>query len=366
MPIPLFVFTLILLFGLLSYYLIFSCLSLPQELPKQKVAISGVSIIICAKNELENLRKNIPVWLKQQQIEFELVIVNHQSTDGSKAYLDDLKKQEKRLKVVHIERAQKSALKGKRFPLSVGVENAQYDYLVLSDADCYPNSPNHLFHVTKPLARGKDIVLGYSPYESRPGFVNHLVQYETTITALLYLSFARIGLPYMGVGRNLAYKKFLLSKEIFDESNTAHSGDDDLIIGKIANNINTAISTHPETFVYSHPPESFSQWIKQKQRHYSTARQYDYFKILLIGGFGGLNFLFYISLLMMLFTKINLLIVLGLYLSKLFLFIMFNYKNLKVLKMLDLIPRVIYQDTFWVIFLVYNHLKSLKANNGWS
>ena len=365
MPISLFVFTLILLFGLLSYYLIFSCLTLPQELPKQKVFISGVSIIICAKNELENLRQNIPAWLNQQQVEFELIIVNHQSTDGSKAYLDELKKQEDRLSVVHIESDQTSVLKGKRFPLSVGVENAQYDYLVLSDADCYPNSLNHLFQITKPLARGKDIVLGYSPYESRPGFVNRLVHYETTITALLYLSFARIGLPYMGVGRNLAYKKSLLSKDVFDESNSALGGDDDLIIGKIANKKNTAISVHPETLVYSYPPENFSQWIKQKQRHYSTARHYDYFKILLIGGFAGFNFLFYISLLILL-TKINPLIVLGLYLSKLFLFIMFNYRNLKVLKMLELIPRVIYLDIVWIIFLVYNHLKALKANNGWS
>ncbi len=366
MPLTLIVLTLILLFGLLSYYLILSCLNLPHNLPKQKDKVVGVSLIICAKNEIENLQNHLPIWLKQRGIEFEFIVVNDGSSDGSKEFLEDLKEKTDKLKVLHLENNSKRSLKGKRHALLKGVEHASYDYIVLSDADCYPTSENHLLSMSMYFAEGIDIVLGYSPYEKKPGILNKMIQFETTLTAIQYLSFARVGFPYMGVGRNLAYRKKVLFEEVFMASNVSLGGDDDLMIAELANKTNTAISINPESHVFSIPPISFSEWMKQKHRHYSTGKYYKGLKMMAVGGLGTLTFLFYIMMFILLLVDINPLIVLGLYLSKLIMFVMFNYRNFKVLKNIEILYQVVFLDVFWILFLVFNHLKALKGNNGWS
>ena len=72
-------------------------------------------------------------------------------------------------------------------------------------------------------AEGIEVVLGYGAYHKRPGMLNKLIRFETFHTALQYLSFALAGMPYMGVGRNLSYKKklFLQSKGFSSINHTA-------------------------------------------------------------------------------------------------------------------------------------------------
>ena len=54
---------------------------------------------------------------------------------------------------------------------------------------------------------GIEVVLGYGAYKKYPGFLNKLIRFETFHTALQYFSYALAGKPYMGVGRNLSYRK---------------------------------------------------------------------------------------------------------------------------------------------------------------
>jgi hypothetical protein len=81
-----------------------------------------------------------------------------------------------------------------------------------------------------------EIVIGYGAYNKRPGLLNKIIRFETFHSALQYLSFALAGTPYMGVGRNLSYKKdvFLRNKG-FSSINHIPGGDDDLFINKVAN-----------------------------------------------------------------------------------------------------------------------------------
>src|SRR5699024_7249847 len=101
-------------------------------------------------------------------------------------------------------------------------------------------------------------------------------------------------IPYMGVGRNLAYKKelFFRHKGFLTHINIP-SGDDDLFINAAANRKNTRVVVDKEAITYSKPKQSWGAWYRQKTRHVSTGRHYKFKHRLLLGAFSLSLFLFY-------------------------------------------------------------------------
>jgi len=269
----LYILSLLSFIGLLSYYIIFSRIKKASFDYEKSFFDEPISIIICAKNELENIKTFFPYWINQKYRNFELIIVNDESTDGSYEYLTKLEKKQKNLKVVNVDRRLEKnidllELKGKRYALRKGVLNAINDFVLFTDADCKPLSDQWATEMVKAFSNpGIEIVLGYSPYYKEKGVLNYLIRFETFITALHYFGFANIGLPYMGVGRNIAYKKSLLIEDVFVKSNYSISGDDDLIVQQLANKNNTAYTLINESITYSVAKKTFKSWIKQKQRH---------------------------------------------------------------------------------------------------
>ena len=128
----------------------------------------------------------------------------------------------------------------------------------------------------------------------KAGLLNKIVRWETFHTALQYLSYALAGKPYMGVGRNLSYKKEIFFRHKgFSAHNHIPGGDDDLFINRAANKHNTRININPESFTLSMPPTSWEQWHKQKQRHYTTSKYYRSIHKFLLALYAGTHFLFY-------------------------------------------------------------------------
>lgn len=233
-----------------------------------------VSVIICARNEALNLRKHLPFILNQKYPDFEVIVVNDGSTDASAEVLKYFADEFSRLRIITVDASEKKG-KGKKYPLSVGIKNAKHEYLLMTDADCRPRSQNWIQLMANGFSDGKEIVLGYGKYEKRAGFVNQLVQWDTFFVALQYFSFALAGKPYMGVGRNLAYKKSLFEKVNGFESH-AHiaSGDDDLFVMEAANKNNVAVVLHHDSHTISRSKENFKDWYNQKSRHLTTGTSY--------------------------------------------------------------------------------------------
>jgi cellulose synthase/poly-beta-1,6-N-acetylglucosamine synthase-like glycosyltransferase len=242
-----------------------------------------VSVIIAARNESDNLYENLPLILEQDYSEFEVIVVNHQSSDDSAYLLNAYARQYPHLKIIEV--AQSKHLKpGKKLPITIGIKGAKNDVLVLTDADCKPNSKNWLKHVTQELLSGKDLVIGYSPYARKKGFLNKLIRFDTAWIGMNYMSMALARIPYMSVGRNLAYTKQLFeSVKGFKSHYAIPSGDDDLFIQDAAKKNNYSICIDKESFMISEPHESFSGWLRQKTRHFSTSSHYKVFKKLLLG-----------------------------------------------------------------------------------
>jgi cellulose synthase/poly-beta-1,6-N-acetylglucosamine synthase-like glycosyltransferase len=251
-----------------------------------------VSIIIAAKNEYLNLKENLPFLLNQDYPEFEVVVVDDHSQDDTWDLLCAFKINNPNIKIIRLN-SSKVTSKGKKFPLSIGIKEAKYQHLLLTDADCRPTGP---FWIKKMLEKYHDkteIVLGYGKYYRRKSLLNYIIRFDTVRIAIQYFSAALSGFPYMGVGRNLSYKRELfINSSGFTNHFDLNSGDDDLFISEHAGKNNTAVCIEPEAFMWSEPKHSFKAWFYQKRRHLTTGSRYR-FKHKIFLGLYQLNILLF-------------------------------------------------------------------------
>jgi glycosyltransferase involved in cell wall biosynthesis len=277
------------------YYLFFfGRIAFYKIKPKSKSQQHPVSVIICARDEDENLARNLPgVLVQSYPSTYEVVAVNDNSNDDSKYILQELKKTFKSLNVVELTQEAK-LISGKKYPLSIGIREAKHEILLLTDADCVPASEHWIEKMQNGYGENTEIVLGYGAYHKRRGLLNKLIRFETFHTALQYLSYALAGIPYMGVGRNLSYKKSLfIRNKGFSSINHIPGGDDDLFINKTATGKNTAVIIDPDAITRSIPKRTWRSWLRQKSRHYSTAKFYKPKHKFLLGLYFATQFIFY-------------------------------------------------------------------------
>ena len=243
---------------------------------KPALPAEPVSIIVCARNEASNLRKNLPLILEQDYPEFEVIVVNDRSEDETEEILKELATNYNNLRVSGV-RNDPMFTHGKKLALTLGIKASCYDWLLLTDADCQPAGKNWLYRMQQNFAPDIDIVLGYGGYKKGKGIINLLVRFETLFTAMQYLGMAAAGKTYMGVGRNLAYRKTLFfNNRGFASHSNLYSGDDDLFVNETANSTNTAVEMHPESFTWSDAETTFKSWFFQKKRHLTTGPRYSF------------------------------------------------------------------------------------------
>ena len=269
-----------------------------------------VSIIICAHNEAENLEKNLPRILNQNYRSYEVIVVNDNSTDETHSIVFKYMKNYPTLRIVNSKPKQFGEV-GKKFPLREGIESSKYQTLLLTDADCCPASTEWLSLMQNRLTDKVEIALGYSPYyETQSKILNRFIRFEAIYTAIQYLSFALVGESYMGVGRNLAYRKNLFFQvDGFDKHKHIASGDDDLFINEVANRENVGIVLDKKAFVYSDPKTTWKSYFRQKTRHLSTAGSYQLRHKVLLGLLSLSHFLHYAGGLILIILKFSIIFV---------------------------------------------------------
>jgi glycosyltransferase involved in cell wall biosynthesis len=263
-----------------------------QLITPKKVSIS---VIVCAKNEEENVRNFIPLLLEQDYPDFEIVLIDDASSDNTLEIFEAYEKQYSNVRLVKIQNNE-AFWGNKKYALTLGIKAAKKEYLLLTDADCFPTSKDWITAMSSQFTMQKTIVLGYGKYDKIPNsFLNKIIRFETLFTAIQYFSWAKIGHPYMGVGRNLAYKK----EEFFNVNGfishiRVRSGDDDLFINEVAKSKNTTISYDPNSWTLSKPKTTYKEWFIQKRRHVTTANYYKTFDKIQLGVFYCSQFLFLI------------------------------------------------------------------------
>lgn len=278
----------------LYYLVVFARLNLIRPFSGVSEFLPPASVIICAKNEAQNLAQNLKVVLIQQYKQYEVIVVNDQSEDNTVDVLVEYYKRNPNLKIVNITKDDQKNLAGKKYALLKGLEVATFDTIVVTDADCRPATTHWLAKMVGAYLDETKIVLGHSPYEKRSGFLNLLIRYENFITAIQYFGFEKLGLPYMGTGRNLSYKKDLFqSFDGFEKTKNMITGDDDLFINAVATGKNTEVCIDKDAFTYTKPETTFIAWLNQKRRHLRSGFRYKFHHIALLFLFALSNFSFY-------------------------------------------------------------------------
>lgn len=268
-----------------------------------------VSVIICARNQAENLSRFLPIILTQDYRDgmgrpmYEVIVVNDLSDDGTAQVLGDLISQYSHLRVVMIGPDMDRNLKGKKFALHQGQKAARHGWLLLTDADCRPSGSNWLALMTAPFAAAKEIVAGYGGYEIANGLLNAFTRWETLHTFVQYTSASLAGLPYMAVGRNMACTRAVLRQaEQGKNWNTIPSGDDDLLVRNTGTRANTALVVAPGAFTFTTAHTAWKDWVNQKQRHLSTGKYYKTGIKVLLGIYALSHALLWLSFFWLFFT----------------------------------------------------------------
>lgn len=296
-----------------------------------------VSVIICARNEEDNLVNFLPRVFDQDYPDFEVVVVNDCSYDNTGDILKEFANKYPHLKIVTIKEDEHYS-HGKKVALMMGIKGASYEHLLLTDADCKPTSRDWIKNMMEHFVPETEIVLGYGAYEKHPGFLNKLIRFDTFTIALQYLSLALARKTYMGTGRNLAYKKSLFFKmKGFASHYHIESGDDDLFINEAATKRNCKIEVAVESHTLSKVKNSFSAWMRQKRRHITTFKHYNFgskFRLTLLSGSQYLFFISFIIVLVLQFQPLMILLLFGL---RIIIQLLIFSKSMKLLAEKDLV-----------------------------
>lgn len=266
-----------------------------------------ISVLVCGRNEEENFKRFLPKLLEQEYPEYEVITINDQSTDNTKDLLEALQSQYPHLRIVDV-KANERFWQGKKYGLTLGIKAAAHEHLLFTDADCEPASNQWIAQMAAGFAKpDQQIVLGFGAYQRMRGLLNMIIRYETLQTAIQYFSMAAWKLPYMGVGRNLAYTKTLFFQQ---KGFAAHMhvpmGDDDLFVNAAATSTNTSSVCLKEAFTYSIPETKFKAWFHQKRRHLAASGKYNLRSKLLLGLYGGTTVLYYLSIVGAIFLPVPL------------------------------------------------------------
>lgn len=338
---------------ILFWMLIYSRLAFYKvKKPNLELPQRPVSVIICAKNEAHNLPIILPPILEQNYSTFEVLVVNDHSSDATAAILKDLQKKYNHLKVLHLT-DENRAVKGKKYALSKGIETAKYDLLLLTDADCIPSSSNWINMMQSQIIDKKSIVIAYAPLNQKKSFVNLLAQIDTTNTAFQYFGIGLFGFPYMGVGRNLMYKKSIFHKNNgFENHEHIASGDDDLFITEVATRQNTNFILHPDTFMYSDAKQDLKSFFRQKSRHVSTSPHYRPIHIIILGLQSLSLFFYHIYPIYLIIAGFGVELVGIFYIARMLLIWMVGYFALKKLKVWELWWAFPLLDVLYLLYLI--------------
>ena len=282
---------------LLYYFVLYGRFVFRKE--KKTVPVEDlppVSVVMAVRDESHLLIKSLPVLLSQDYPNYEVVVVNDNSIDETAQLVTDFKTTYPNLHYVDLT-SSISNIRGRKFPLALGIKAAKNEIVVLTDASSIPASPYWLQHIAGRFTRKTRVVYGGVSVFRKPGFLNALMRYDAVRSLVLAFSYTLSGMPVMANGRNLAYTRslFLKNKETFVSQPRMPYGDDDIFMNKVASSLDCDVEPDPDAMV-SQNGLTPKRWFNQKKASFVTRSYYSFRSRFLLKMYNFLSLLFYAAL----------------------------------------------------------------------
>lgn len=245
-----------------------------QKEKKQSDDFPPLSVIIVTKDSGKALKENLPLILEQDYPQFEVIVINDKSAGEDENILKLLGNNYHHLYYSFIPETARY-ISRKKLGIAMGIKASRYEWIVVTEPQCKPMSNQWLKSLAAHFSPETDIVLGYSNYiQNKEKFARH-IRLDSMFQAMRYLGRAASGHPYMGIGRNLAYRKSLyLSHKGFTTQLNLQRGDDDLFINAVTHAQNTKVALSPESFIRIPVPSYKRVWFEDKVNALVTGHYY--------------------------------------------------------------------------------------------
>lgn len=245
-----------------------------QKEKKQSDDFPPLSVIIVTKDSGKALKENLPLILEQDYPQFEVIVINDKSAGEDENILKLLGNNYHHLYYSFIPETARY-ISRKKLGIAMGIKASRYEWIVVTEPQCKPMSNQWLKNLAAHFSPETDIVLGYSNYiQNKEKFARH-IRLDSMFQAMRYLGRAASGHPYMGIGRNLAYRKSLyLSHKGFTTQLNLQRGDDDLFINAVTHAQNTKVALSPESFIRIPVPSYKRVWFEDKVNALVTGHYY--------------------------------------------------------------------------------------------
>ena len=236
----------------------------------------GVSIVIRTHNQCEALKCNLPLLLDVDYPNFEVIVVDDMSTDGT---LDLLTVMEQRSEYLfHTKITDKvRTMSHRKLALLLGVKAAHNEIIVTTTADCIPATRNWLNAMVRQFGEKTDIVIGPMVFESRVGFIRRFCQYDLFQRLITMFGFALSFRAFAGWGSNMAFRKAVLfadNNKAFNSHLNIKTGEDDLMVSAMARKDNVAVACSTDALMISKERQLVKAWSKDRVNRAFSAKRY--------------------------------------------------------------------------------------------
>lgn len=224
----------------------------------------AISLLLYTKNNEELLRKQLPVFLKQKHKNYEIVLINHASTDGSLEIMKKFQKENPTLKIVDVKNNE-TFWASKKYALTLGIKAAKHEQLVLSSIDYEPQSTSWLQYMTG-ASMEKPLVIGVKNFN--PKKRNFFYRFFDFMHIIKNHTLGRIGLHFNGNSGNVSYSKALF----FGTNGFVHHmdipfGETKLFANEVAKKSNTTFCLHQDAMVAEVQKTSFKSWFQEQRKN---------------------------------------------------------------------------------------------------
>ena len=211
-----------------------------------------VSVLITAHDNLQELERNLPMFLRQQYAADYQVIVVCQSTDGeTQDYLKRMAAENPHLYYTYIPESSRY-MSRKKLQITLGVKAAKYEWIILTEPACKPSNDKWLATMARNCQEPNHLVMGVVGFDEETKGVR---RFECIRKAYYLLRRAQHTYGYRTHMPNVAFRKSDFMKEQGYQGNLELvRGEYDFLVNKYAQCGETAVELDCDAWLIHDEP----------------------------------------------------------------------------------------------------------------